>query len=842
MSNFELELQAAARLPVLLVASDYDGTLAEIVADPSQARPHREALVALRALSALPRTHVAVISGRSLKDLAELIGPLEDTHLVGSHGSEFDLAFERGLPPEATQLRDTIRDELQEIADRVRGLSIEEKPASIAFHYRNAPEGVVDEILAAVREGPSKRAGVHTRDGKKVVELAVVPTHKGLALDRLRHHVGASGAVFFGDDVTDEDAFATMSGPDLAVKVGDGETRATHRISGPLEVARVLGQLYELRRAWLAGSAATPIEAHSFLSDQRTAALITPEGRLSWFCAPRLDSPALFADLLGGEVAGRFDIRAEDGSKPIEQRYLPGTLMLETRWSTFRVTDYLDCSGGRPVRRAGRSELLRVIEGRGRGEIVFAPRVDFGRAATCIKLRENGLALQGTADPIVLYAPGLEWSIEKEGAHDIAIARFELDFEPIVLDLRYGTPSLRPAAASEPQRRNATHDFWAGWSQRLELPRIESALVKTSALTLKGLCYGPTGGIFAAATTSLPEHLGGVRNWDYRYVWLRDAALSAEALTRLGSYQEAMQYLDWVLGVLDSCEGPEFLRPLYSATGGGLFPEAEIAELAGYAGSRPVRVGNAAASQVQLDVFGPIANLIFTLVKRGAPLSAEHFTLMESLACAVERRWEEPDHGIWEIRGEPRHHVYSKIQCWVTVDRAERLARHIYGEPRNDWRRLADTIKQDVLKQGWKPDLRAFSAAYDGDDLDAAVLHIGLSGLLAPDDERFASTVDAIAETLHCGPTVYRYRSEDGLPGREGGFHLCTSWLIDALHLLGREREARDLFDELVALAGPTGLFPEQYDPRHKRSLGNHPQAYSHLGLIMNALNLSDAP
>lgn len=839
MTDLQHELRQAARLPVLLVATDYDGTLAEIVSDPSQARPHREGLVALRALASLPQTHVAVISGRALKDLASLIGTPDDVHLIGSHGSEFDLAFESGLSPEAIELRDEILIELREIAGRVQGLSIEEKPASVAFHYRNAPETAVAEVLSAVREGPASRTGVFTRDGKKVVELTVVPTHKGRALERLRHHVGASGAVFLGDDVTDEDAFATMSGPDVAIKVGQGETRATHRVAGPLDVARTLGQLYELRRAWLSGSAATPIETHSLLSDQRTAALVTPDARISWFCAPRLDSSALFADLLGGEAAGRFDIRALDGSAPREQRYLPGTLMLETKWSSFRVTDYLDCSGGRPARRAGRSELMRVIEGRGEGEIVFAPRLDFGRVATRIQVKDDGLAVRGTADTIGLRAPGLSWTIEKEGQHDVAKAHFRLDFEPLVLELRTGTPSLEPASASEQERRNATHAFWADWSKKLELPRIEASLVKTGALALKGLCYGPTGGIFAAATTSLPEHLGGVRNWDYRFVWLRDAALTAEALTRLGSFQEAMQFLDWVLGVLDTCDGPECLRPLYTATGGELFPEAEIAELSGYAGSRPVRVGNAASAQVQLDVFGPIANLIWTLVERGAPLSTEHLKLMEQLACAVERRWMEPDHGIWEIRGEPRHHVYSKIQCWVTVDRAEKLARQVYGEPRDDWRRLADAIKKDVLRNGWKPDRRAYGAAYDGDDLDAAVLQIGLCGLLDPGDERFATTVDAIAAELKDGPTVYRYRIEDGLPGQEGGFHICTSWLIDALSLLGREEEARALFDELVALAGPTGLLPEQFDPKHQRSLGNHPQAYSHLGVIMNALRLS---
>jgi GH15 family glucan-1,4-alpha-glucosidase len=300
-----------------------------------------------------------------------------------------------------------------------------------------------------------------------------------------------------------------------------------------------------------------------------------------------------------------------------------------------------------------------------------------------------------------------------------------------------------------------------------------------------------------------------------------------------------MQFLDWVLGVVTACESPQRLHPVYAVTGEALAPEAEITELAGYSGSRPVRVGNMASRQVQLDVFGPIVALVALLVKLDAPVSSQHWRLVEAMVSAVEHRWREPDHGIWEIRKPRRHHVHSKVMCWLTVDRAITIARHFLDEERDDWMALRDTIATDVLERGFKPEHKAFTAAYDGEDFDAAALAVGLSGLLSAEDPRFAGTVEAVERELRLGPTVYRYRSDDGLPGFEGGFHLCTTWLVEAYLLLGRHDEAWALFDAMVALVGPTGMLSEQYGPRRKRALGNTPQAYSHLGLIENALRLA---
>jgi trehalose 6-phosphate phosphatase len=317
--------------------------------------------------------------------------------------------------------------------------------------------------------------------------------------------------------------------------------------------------------------------------------------------------------------------------------------------------------------------------------------------------------------------------------------------------------------------------------------------------------------------------------------------LSAGALVRLGSIDEAMDLLDWLLRVIESSDvGPERLSPLYTVNGQSLPPEATIEELSGYAGSRPVRIGNAADHQVQLDVFGPVLELIHQLGEVDAPLSAKHWRLVEDLVRAVEQRWMEPDQGIWEVRSAPRHHTNSKVMCWVTVDRAICIVETVFGRERPEWFMLRDQIKEDILTNGWNDDLGSFTTAYDGTDLDASVLAVGLFGMLEPSDPRFVATVNAVETWLRTGDTVCRYRHEDGLPGEEGGFNLMTSWLIDAKILIGEIEEAQYLFGRYLELAGQTGLIAEEVDPYNGRGLGNHPQAYSHLGLITNACNLAE--
>jgi trehalose 6-phosphate phosphatase len=574
-------IEAAARSPVLLVATDYDGTLAPIVEDPAQAKPLRESLVALRALAAMPGTYAAVISGRALSDLASMTTLDGQVMLVGSHGSEFDQDFAQTLTPAQTTLREQVIDEMRRLAAADVGFRVETKPASVAFHYRSVDEAVANRAIHELMEGPASWDNVRLKSGKKVLELAVVDTSKGDALDALRQRVGASSVVFLGDDVTDEDAFSRMHGPDVAIKVGDGETAAGYRIADPTDVARRLAQITSARQAWLAGADAIPIEEHAMLSDGRVMALVAPAARLVWMCAPRIDSPALFAELLGGPAAGHFSVAPVNDESTPTIRYDGNSLVLRTEWSKIAVTDFLDCSAGKPTQRAGRTELLRTVEGRGDVQITFAPRLDFGRTTTRLALRDDGLEIDDTIDPIVLRAPGVTWEFHEEGPHQTAVGRVTLRGEPLRLEMRYGTGSLRENQSTTfEDRYRLTKAYWESWADRLVLPKRESRLVRRSALVLKGLCYGPTGGIVAAATTSLPEHLGGVRNWDYRYCWLRDAAMSATALVKLGSFTEAMGFLDWMLGVIDRAVAPERLMPLYTVTGHEVGAEAEIAELA----------------------------------------------------------------------------------------------------------------------------------------------------------------------------------------------------------------------------------------------------------------------
>ncbi len=828
-----------ARVPNLLVACDYDGVLAPLVDDPMQARPNRDGVAAMRSLAEQANTHVTVVSGRSLRDLAGLSRLPEEIRLVGSHGSEFDLGFASQLDPQQVEHRRIVTEEVRALADKY-GARSEEKPTGVTFHFRELEEEASDAARMELVRGPAGHDWIHVRNGHDVMEFSVIETSKGSALNIIRQQVGASAVIFFGDDVTDEDGFRTLSGPDIGVKVGDGATAASYRIAGPDTVAKILALLAEIRAKWLRGEGLVPIEDHSMLSDLRTAAIVSPSASISWLCVPRIDSAAIFASLLGGESAGHFTVSEGDDQRPPEsQGYAGQTMILESRFSSFTVTDFLDSSSGRTRRLAGRSDLVRIIEGSGRAHIEFAPRLDFGRVPTQLELRDDGIVVQGTADLMVLRAPGVNWEISQDGQHQTAIGVCDLtEGEPITLELRSGTGTLRPDARSEHDRLNDTAHYWSNWASKLELPTLKRDLVSRSALVLKSLCHGPTGAILAAATTSLPEHLGGVRNWDYRYCWLRDASLTATSLVRLGSRAEAMAFLDWVLQLLETRTDPERLAPLYNVTGRHLPPEAEIAVLPGYGGSRPVRVGNGADGQVQLDVFGPVVDLVHVLLEHGEALSSEHWRLVEAMVLAVSRRWHEPDHGIWEIRKPPRQHVYSKLMGWVTVDRAIAIAEQFLDREPTAWVELRDRIATDVLSNGWNEQLNTFTAAYGSSDVDASVLAIGLWGLIEPTDPRFVSTVDAIERELRVGPTVYRYLEDDGLPGKEGGFNLMTSWLIDALWLIGRREQATELFDEYCDLVGKTGIMAEEFDPESQRALGNIPQAYSHLGLISNALNL----
>ena len=842
-----------ARVPQLLIGCDYDGTLAPLVDDPTTAAPLPEAVAAVRALASLPQTLVAVISGRALRDLATLSRLPSEVHLIGSHGSEFDLGFIQRLAPELLDLHGRLVEELTKISHAHPGVRLETKPASVAVHVRGTDRDLAERALEAVRRGPATWPNIHVTNGKEVIELSLMATDKGAAVNALRVQASASAVLYLGDDVTDENAFGQLHGPDVGIKIGSGETLAGYRVDEPIDAVRVLGFLLETRRNWLYGEHAVPIERHSMLSNGSTVALLAPDATVTWLCHPRPDSAAIFADILGGARAGQFSVRPARPGLPLGQRYRPGTMTIETRWSGLTVIDWLegsmpngeDSDPADPSSRTGCSTLVRALSGSGVVRLEFAPRPEFGQVPIKLQPLGDGMLVLGSSEPIALYAPGLEWDIFDDGGHDSARAVVDLLAAggQAAIELRFDSQSVSAHPLPIAERQAHAEQPCLDWAAGLRLPRTATRDVLRSALTLRGLCHEATGSILAAATTSLPEELGGVRNWDYRYCWLRDAAMSARALVELGSLAEAEGFLRWVDGCIDRTGGhPERLHPLYTVEGLELGPEAVIETLPGYAGSRPVRVGNAANRQIQLDVFGPIADLLAAVAESRGSIGDAEWRVVEAMVQAVERRWHEPDHGIWEARLPPRHHVYSKVMCWLTVARALDV-QSLRGEPANaEWVELRDRIRTNVLTLGWNDTAGAYSVAYGDPDIDASSLWIGLSGLLPDDDPRFLATVLKVESELRSGAVVFRYRWDDGLPGTEGGFHICTAWLVEAYLRTGRRGDAEELFEQMLETAGPTGLLPEQYDPFTERGLGNHPQAYSHIGLIRCALALDAAP
>ncbi len=839
------ELRAAvrriARTPQLLVACDYDGTVAPIVADPSKALPLPESVAALRALAGLPQTTVAVISSRALRDLATLSRLPAEVHLVGSHGTEFDIGFGERLPPQIRWVRSRIAAELERIAAAHPGVRLVVKPASVALHLAEASQHAVEDIIEMIRTGPATWEGVTLTLGRDLIELSAVATGKGTAVERLRTQTSASAALFIGDDVTDEDAFGNLHGPDIGIKIGYGETKAPFRVRTALAATQVLGLLLEIRRSWLFGERVVPIERHTMLANGNTVALLTPEAKITWLCHPTPDSSAIFADLVGGGPAGHFSVVPERERPPLGQRYRPGTMTVETSWPGLTVTDWLeDPAATSPDSADGtrRSTLVRWLTGTGRVRLEFAPRFEFGQALTQLQpIGDDGLLVLGSTEPAALYAPNIEWEVVEDDGHETARAVVDLNGS-LLLELRLGTFDLDAAKASAYLRRDTAERPWVDFARSLRLPSTGREAVQRSALTLRSLVHPVTGAILAAATTSIPHELGGVRNFDRRYCWLRDAAMTAGTLLDLGVPEAAEGLLDWIARCVERTSGhPERLHPVYHLDGRELGPAAVVDGLPGYAGSRPVRVGSLANRQFQSDIFGWVADLIakVAVIRGGRQV---RWQLLEAMVEAVRRRWHEPDHGLWEARLPVRHHVYSKAMCWMAVDRALHVVRRYAGEERPEWVELRDRIGLNVLEYGWHDHAESYTVAYGDEDIDASALWIGLSGLLPADDPRFLATVLRVEADLRSGPVVHRYHWDDALPGKEGGLHLCTSWLIEAYLRTGRRTDAEQLFLQMLDTVGPTGLMSEQYDPLAERGLGNHPSAYSHVGLIRSALLL----
>jgi len=582
------------------------------------------------------------------------------------------------------------------------------------------------------------------------------------------------------------------------------------------------------------------IEDYAIVGDLHTAALIGKDGSIDWMCLPHFDSPACFAALLDSPEAGRWLLAPASGGVCASRRYRPGTLILETEWETrqgrVRVTDFM------PPRDEV-VDIVRIVEGlRGsvtmRGELAL--RFDYGQVVPWVRRDKRGIRAVAGPDAAYLATRAPLRGEDLRTVSDFMVREGER--MPFVLTW---TPSHlpRPRPVNPEDALQGTEQFWTEWSGRSQAAGPYKEAIQRSLITLKAMTYAPTGGIVASATTSLPEQIGGPRNWDYRYCWLRDATLTLQSLLAAGYTKEAADWREWLLRAVAG--DPAELQIMYGITGKRRLPEAELTWLAGYEGSSPVRTGNAAAGQLQLDVWGEVLDGL--ALTRNALLTApddgdDSWDLQVALMEHLEGAWKQPDNGLWEMRGRRRHFTHSKVMAWVAADRMVAGVR-VSGLPGpvDRWAALAATIHADVMTHGFNTELNTFVQSYDSTDLDASLLLIPRVGFLPPDDSRVIGTIEAIQRDLTQDGFVRRYRaegSEDGLPSGEGVFLACSFWLVDALHGAGRRDEAVILFERLLSLRNDVGLLSEEWDPRANRQLGNTPQAFSHFALISSAMQL----
>lgn len=837
--DLEAALGELTVAPRLLVACDFDGTIAPIADLPSKAVVDARAANALRKLSELPLTTVAIISGRALADLRDKLQGFERVRLIGSHGSEIDSVSAVALSLPDRELLDAASSEAKVLIADFDGAWLEQKPHSIAVHSRALERPEAIQLQTVLADRWRALSGGTIRFGKRVIEFSPLSADKGRALQSLVQECSASAVFFAGDDGTDEDAFRSSSPTQWTCKVGDEETAARMRAPDHDTLVEFLVRLAEQRAAYLASYPSERITEHAFLSDLRTFAVVDRRGAVCWLCLPRLDSTPIFSTLVGGPEAGSFRLSPERETAGTME-YDPSSLIVKTKWSTFEVEDMLDTSGGRALQRPGRSDLIRLVRGSGRAVIEFAPRLDFGRISTSLALIEDGVRVVGGPLPVVLCAPGWEWKIQRLHGHDVAFGTRTLKDETCAVELRIGTASADPAKVSTERRLTETQRFWSAWLSKLRIPQFGEVDLARSALALRGLTYGPTGAIAAAATTSLPEEIGGCRNWDYRYCWPRDACLTATTLARLGDAETGVRLLDWLLGIVEEALPEEFLAPVYSVQGRQLIGEAEVGEALGYQASRPVRIGNLAAKQLQLDALGPVLELMAVLARTGAALSASHYAMAEQLVARIQSRWEEPDHGIWEVRDTKRHFVHSKLMCWYAVQCALEVGEYLDIET-GEWETLAQAIRGQIETHGYSERTGTYVAAYEFEEPDAALSWLVLTRFHPLDDPRIRRTIDWLEDQLAEDLWIRRYRMPDGLPGREGAFLICGAWLAEALIQMGEQSRAERFLRGLRQALGPLGLLSEQWDARTGLPLGNYPQAFSHVGLLNCALALESS-
>jgi GH15 family glucan-1,4-alpha-glucosidase len=582
------------------------------------------------------------------------------------------------------------------------------------------------------------------------------------------------------------------------------------------------------------------IEDYALIGNLRTAALVSKDGSIDWLCMPHFDSNACFASLLGTPENGRWLLRPEEYTTT-RRRYREDSLVLETDFEneqgSVRITDCMLPGEGQP-------SILRMVEGLEGGvdmKMELTLRMDYGSIIPWVtRLPFGGIKAIAGPDAIRLKA-----AVPLEGKDYKTFAHFRVEKGrrlPFVLSWAPSNMPSPPEIENPPSAIESATLWWRNWMRRCTYQGPYKEAVHRSLITLKALTYQPTGGMVAAATTSLPEALGGSRNWDYRFCWLRDATATLTSLLRGGYRDEALQWRDWLLRAIAG--HPSDIRIMYSIDGAKRLPELELHWLAGYEKSKPVRTGNAASVQRQLDVFGGVMETFQRSRVGGLEHDQVAWNVQQKLVELVEKIWREPDHGIWEVRGKPQNFTYSKVMAWQAMDRAVTGVRqHGLKGNADHWQRIANEIHAEVCDKGFNSKMGSFVQAFGSDNLDASLLLLPMTGFIKAGDERMKGTVRAIEKSLLKNGVVLRYQTErtnDGLSGVEGAFLACTFWLADNLLLQGRLAEGKAIFEELLALRNDVGLLAEEYDPAAKRMLGNFPQAFSHLSLLHTAFLLED--
>ncbi len=584
------------------------------------------------------------------------------------------------------------------------------------------------------------------------------------------------------------------------------------------------------------------IEDYALIGDRHSAALVGNNGSIDWLCLPRFDGPAVFAAIVGDAANGHWQIAPSEAVIGVKREYKAGTLILDT---TFTTAGGSVCVTDAMVLERDRPRIIRRITGiRGRVEmhLEYIVRFDYGSIVPWVQRVEGGLLAIAGSDGLFLAS-----DVELRSENLVTIADFTIEAGA---DVRFDLTHY-PSYEAQPEPR-AKHDAidktaasWRAWSKQCTYDGKYRKLVLRSLITLNALTYEPTGGIVAAPTSSLPEQLGGVRNWDYRYCWLRDATFTLNVLLNAGFESDAQAWRNWLLRAVAGA--PSDLQIVYDIRGNRRLPEIELPWLGGYEGAKPVRSGNAADGQFQLDVYGEVVDLLYTARRHGLESTANDWALFCAMVREVERRWREPDRGLWEVRGPLQHFTHSKVMAWVALDRAVKAVEEFGLEgPVASWRETRDAIHHDVCTNAFDSARRTFTQAYGSASLDASCLLIPLVGFLPPGDDRVTGTVTAIEQTLLRDGFVYRYTEEratnvDGLPPGEGAFLACSFWLVDAYVLAGRRAEGQAFFERLIRLCNDVGLLSEEFDPQAERFVGNFPQAFSHVGLINSALNLNHA-